>query len=510
MKSSYKSILLVILDGWGHLESTEHNAIRLAKKPFFDHLWNTYPHTFLHASEEHVGLPKGQMGDSETGHRIIGAGRVPPTDLVRISNAAKNGEFDTNESFIRLFNHVKQHHSVLHVEGLLGPGGIHSHTDHLYAFLKSAKKAGIEKIAVHVFTDGYDTPPQSASQYIEELEDFLDQLGVGFISSIAGRYYAMDRDHNWDRIQKVEDALFNCRGNVCKLKRGDELKQQLYENTDLHDNLISPIVCLDKLNQTCAISEDDGVFFFNFRPDRARMLSKIILERAKKSNLYFVTMTQYDEELKTDVAFPPQHLTSTLCEQISLHGLSQSHIAESEKYAHATYFLNGGRQEPFDKEEDILVPSIREINGVHIRGYDQVPEMKAREIADAAIEQINKGTNFIFVNFANLDMVGHTGNESAVIRAVETVDENLKRIVEAVLAVGGVAFITADHGNAEIMVDPITGSKHTSHTTSKVPAIITTNEVTLSEGSLANIAPTILSLFNIPPSKEMTEESLIN
>ncbi len=508
-QTNKKTILLVVLDGWGFSETKEHNAIALAQKPFFDSLWDKYPHSFLRASEEYVGLPKGQMGDSETGHHVIGAGRIPPTDLVRISNAAKNGEFETNESFIRLFNHVKKNNSVLHVEGLLGPGGIHSHTEHLYAFLRAAKNAGIQKIAIHVFTDGYDTPPQSASGYIDELQKFLDDLGVGFISTVAGRYYAMDRDHNWDRVKKVEDAMFDCRGNVCKLKAGDELKKQLYENKELHDNLIAPIVCLDKMNQTCGIKENDGVFFFNFRPDRARMLSKIILERAEKSNLYFVTMTEYDENLKTDVAFPPQHITHTLCEEISAHGLTQCHIAESEKFAHATYFLNGGRQEPYDKEEDILVPSIREIDGQHIRGYDQVPEMRAKEIADEAIKQIEKGTDFIFVNFANLDMVGHTGNESAVIKAVEVVDQNLKRIIEKLLSVGGTALVTSDHGNAEIMINPDTGAKNTAHTTSKVPVIITVAGVKIKEGSLANIAPTILSLFGITKPSEMTEDSLI-
>ena len=508
-QTNKKTVLLVVLDGWGHSEQKEHNAIAMSNKPYFDSLWEKYPHAFLQASEEYVGLPKGQMGDSETGHHVIGAGRVPLTDLVRISKAANNGEFETNESFMRLFNHVKKNGSVLHVEGLLGPGGIHSHTDHLYAFLRAAKKADISKIAVHVFTDGYDTPPQSASQYIDELQKFLDELGVGFISTVAGRYYAMDRDHNWDRVKQVEDAIFNCRGNVCKLKTGEELKKQLYENKDLHDNLIAPMVCLDKMNQTCGIKENDGVFFFNFRPDRARMLSKIILERAQKSNLYFVTMTEYDENLKTDIAFPPEHITHTLCEEISGHGLTQCHIAESEKFAHATYFLNGGRQEPYEKEEDILVPSIREVDGQKIRGYDQVPEMRANEIADEAVKQIEKGTDFIFVNFANLDMVGHTGNETAVMRAVEAVDRGLGKIVEAVLSSGGLALITSDHGNAEIMVHSDTGAKHTAHTTSKVPVILTMADVKMKEGSLANIAPTVLSLLNVPKPSEMTEDSLI-
>ena len=508
-KKNKKIISLIVLDGWGYREDKNHNAIAMAKKPFFDSLWAKYPHSLLQASEENVGLPKGQMGDSETGHHCMGSGRIPQSDLSRISESIKNGEFDKNKSFMRLFEHVKKNNSVLHVEGMLGPGGIHSHTDHLYAFLKTAKNFGMKKIAIHVFTDGHDTPPQSASGYIKELQDFLDKLGVGFIATITGRYYAMDRDNNWDRVKKAEEALFECKGNVCHIKDQELLIKQLYENKHIDDNLIEPIVCLDENNNACGIKENDGVFFFNFRPDRARMLSKLITDRALKSNIYFVTMTQYDPNLKTDTAFPPESLVHTLGEEISKCGLKQVHIAESEKFFHATFFLNGGNQKSYDGEEDILVPSIREVNGKPIHGYDEIPEMKSVEIADEVLRQIEKGTDFIFVNFPNADMVGHTGDEEAIVKAIEAVDLALSRIIPALLAKGGVAFITADHGNAEVNIEPSSGLKHTSHTLNPVPAILTKEGVELKDGGLSDVAPTILSLMDIDQPKEMTGKNLI-
>ncbi|MDO8620356.1 MAG: 2,3-bisphosphoglycerate-independent phosphoglycerate mutase [bacterium] len=504
-----KTVFLIVLDGWGYRKESLHNAIASAHKPFFDSLWEKYPHALLHASGEYVGLPKGQMGDSEIGHHVMGAGRVPESDLTRISLAIQNGEFAKSPSFAKLFAHIKKHHSTLHVEGMLGPGGIHSHTDHLYAFLRVAKEAGIPRIAIHIFTDGHDTPPQSAGGYILELQKFLDELGVGFIATITGRYFAMDRDDNWDRVKRAEEALFECKGNVCHLKSGDLLIDQLYQGKETDDNLIEPIVCLDEKNNACGIQENDGVFFFNFRPDRARMLSRLTMERALKSNVYFVTMTEYDANLKTDVVFSPEPLSHTLGEEIAASGLRQAHIAESEKFAHATYFLNGGRQEPYAGEEDILVQSIKELNGKPIRSNDEVPEMRAEGIADEALKHIEKSTDFVFVNFANADMVGHTGNEEATKRAVEAVDRALARIVPALLAKGGVALITADHGNAEMNVDPANGQKHTSHTLNPVPVILTREHTRIKDGSLVNIAPTILSLLGIAKPQEMTGDSLI-
>ena len=502
-KKRKKQIALIVLDGWGYREEKSHNAIAQAHKPFFDSLWEKYPHALLQASEEFVGLPHGQMGDSETGHHVMGAGRIPESDLVRINNAISSGEFAKNPAFEKLFDHVKKTDgAILHVEGMLGPGGIHSHTDHLYAFLKVAKSAGVKKVAIHVFTDGHDTPPASAAGYIRELQKFLDDLGLGFIATITGRYFAMDRDNNWDRVKKAEDALFDCKGNVCHLITPDLLVEQLYtENID--DNAIEPIVCVDEKGKGCGIKENDGIFFFNFRPDRARMLSKKIADRAMKSNIYFVTMTEYDQDLRTEVVFPPQPLSLTLGEVISRAGLKQVHIAESEKFAHATYFLNGGRKEPFINEEDILVTSIK-----NVKGYDEVPAMRSVEIADKALEQIQKGADFIFINFANTDMVSHSGNEKATIKAAEAVDLALSRIVPPLLESGGVALITADHGNAEENIDPATGGKHTSHTTNPVPVILTMEGVKIQGGGLVDVAPTILSFLNIDVPREMTGKKL--
>ncbi|MEO8637948.1 MAG: 2,3-bisphosphoglycerate-independent phosphoglycerate mutase [Candidatus Taylorbacteria bacterium] len=504
-----KIICLIVLDGWGYREDKKNNAIASAKKPFFDSLLLKYPHALLQASEKYAGLPMGQMGDSETGHHVIGAGRIPESDLSRISRAIASGEYGRSPSFKRLFEHVKKNNSVLHVQGMLGPGGIHSHTDHLYSFLRAAKEAGIAKVAIHVFTDGHDTPPQSAAGYIRELQDFLDKLGLGFIATITGRYYAMDRDNNWDRVKRAEEAIFECKGAVCSPKDGALYIDELYEKKHIDDNVIEPIVCLDEKNNTCGIKENDGIFFFNFRPDRARMISKLILDRAKKSNIYFATMTEYDKGLKTDVVFPAIALPNTLGEVISAHSLKQAHVAESEKFAHATYFLNGGREKPYEGEEDSLIPSVKEVKGVKIHGYDEVPEMRAEGVADEAIRQIEKATDFIFVNFANADMVGHTGNVPAIIKAIETLDGALSRVISALLKAGGVALITADHGTAELNIDPKTGLKHTSHTLNPVPVILTKEGAKLKDGGLADVAPTILSLFGIEKPKEMTGENLI-
>ena len=501
---SKKQVVLIVLDGWGYREETKNNAIAKAHKPFFDFLWNKYPHTLLAASGEAVGLPVGQMGNSEIGHRTIGAGSVIPNDLVRINDAIKNGEFDKNDAFKRLFDHVKKNNSVIHVEGLIGPGGVHSHMDHLYAFLKLAKKENIKKVAIHVFTDGRDTLLQSASVYIKELQNFVTELGVGFVATISGRYYAMDRDNNWDRTQKVEDALFECQGNICHLKDPSLLIEQLYEKNQ-GDELLEPIVCVDEAGQGCAIKENDGLFFFNFRPDRARMLSRKIVERSSKSNIYFVTMTEYEKSLSCDVAFPPLDVKVTLGGVISKNGLKQAHIAETEKYAHATYFLNGGREKAYPKETDILVPSRKDV-----KTHDEAPEMRAEEIAEKAVEEIEKGTDFVFINFANADMVGHTGNEPAIVKAIEVVDRSLEKIVSVLLGRKGIAFITADHGNAEITIDEASGSKHTAHSTNPAPAILTEDGVALrSGGGLADVAPTIFQLFEINKPNEMGGKSLI-
>ncbi len=499
-----KPIVLIVLDGWGILDTKENNAIALANTPFYDHLWKDYPHAVLDASEEKVGLPTGQMGNSEIGHMTIGAGKTIDTDLVRIAKAIRDKTWDTNPAFTELFDHVKKHNSTLHIQGLVSPGGVHSHSSHLYAFLESAKNAGITNVVIHAFTDGRDTPPQSAANYLKELEDVIEKVGIGFIATAAGRFYAMDRDNNWDRLQKAEDAIFSCKGKICELKKPSEVFAELYKDGVL-DEHAEPLVFLDEKGQSYPIKDNDGVFFFNFRSDRGRMLSQKIIEKSPEKNLCFVTMTQYDSTFTCRVAFPPIGIDTTLAAEISKAGLTQAHIAETEKYPHATYFLNGGKQEPHEGESHILIESRKDVNT-----HDLAPKMRAKEIADAAIGQIEQGTDFIFINFANADMVGHTANQPAILEAVEEVDLQLSRVAKAAEEKGGLLFVTADHGNAEVMIDPITHEKHTSHTTNLVPGILTDSTYHMQErGTLADITPTILSLLNIAQPKSMTGTNLL-
>lgn len=495
--------VLIVLDGWGYREDSSNNAIAKAKTPNFDKLWNTYPHTLLEASGLAVGLPEGQMGNSEIGHTTIGAGKAIDTDLVRIKKAIDSGEYYTNPAFHALFDHVKTHNSMLHVMGLLGDGGVHSHSEHLFAFLKAAKKAGINQVAIHVFTDGRDTPPQSAAGYLKELEDVLREVEIGFIATVSGRFFAMDRDNNWDRLQKVEQALFKCEGHVCEIEPS-QFVQTLYKDGKLDEHL-EPIVCSTPEGKGCTIEKDDAVFFFNFRADRARMLSKKMLEIAATDNIKFVSQTSYGSEFKSIVAFPSVEIETTLAKEISAAKLTQAHIAETEKFPHATYFLNGGVEKPYDGEEHILLASRKDV-----QTHDLAPKMRAEAIADKAIEQINKGTNFIFINFANPDMVGHTANVPAIVEAIEEVDTQLGRVIEALTARNGVAFITADHGNAEVNIDPVTGEKHTAHTINPVPAILTSQTLALKDGgSLADITPTVLDLFGLQKPSSMTGSSLL-
>ncbi len=502
--------MLIVLDGWGSREDTKNNAIAAAKKPNFDKLWSTYPHSLLKAAGNAVGLPEGQMGNSEVGHTTIGTGRPADTDLVRIDKAIEDGNFDTNQAFISLFEHVKKNNSTLHVEGLLSPGGVHSHQRHLYAFLRLAKKNNIPKVAIHVFTDGRDTPPQSAAEYIKELEAVIAELNTNepptaprfFIATISGRFYAMDRDNNWDRLKKVEEVLFKCTGNVCPIEPSLYLEQQYKDGKK--DELLEPTVCSNPYGVGCAIEKGDAVFFFNFRADRARMMSEKMIAIPKEQDVLFVTLTEYCVDFTCITAFPPMKIETTLGQEVSNAGMTQARIAETEKFAHATYFLNGGREAAYTGEKDIMLPSRKDI-----QTHDQAPEMRAEGIADAAIAEINNGTDFIFINFANPDMVGHTANVPAIITAVETVDTQLGRVITVLEAKGGIALITADHGNAETNIDPITGIKHTAHTTNPVPCIITDTKLTIRDGELSDLAPTTLALLGIATPKAMTGKTLI-
>ena len=503
MKKVKQQTMLIVLDGWGYREETKDNAIATANTPFFDDLWKKYPHALLQASGLAVGLPEGQMGNSEVGHTTIGAGKVVDTDLVRISKAIAANELGKNPSIVALFDHVKKNNAVLHLMGLLGDGGVHAYGEHLYAVLRAAKNTGLKKVAVHVFTDGRDTPPQSAALYLKELEDALTEVGIGSIATVSGRFYAMDRDNNWDRLEKAERAIFDGKGNVCKIPP-DQFVRALYKEGKLDEHL-EPIVCVDADGKTSIVKDGDGIFFFNFRADRARMLTKKILERTTGKNICFVSMTQYSEEFKCLVAFPPISIEVTLAGEISRAGMTQAHIAETEKFPHATYFLNGGQEKPHAGEAHEMIPSRKDVPT-----HDLAPKMRAEAIADKSIEFIEEGTDFIFINFANADMVGHTANVPAIIEAVEEADKQLGRVVMAMQKVGGVTFITADHGNAEVNIDPETNIKHTSHTTNPVPAIITDKSRKMkSEGGLADIAPTILELMGIEKPKEMTGRSLL-
>jgi 2,3-bisphosphoglycerate-independent phosphoglycerate mutase len=497
--------VLIVLDGWGHSEETEHNAIAQAKTPFVDSLYRNYPHALIDASGCSVGLPEGQMGNSEVGHMVLGAGTPIDTDLVRIDKAAACDGFHCNPEFQNLFAHVKKHNSTLHVQGLLSPGGVHSHQKHLFAFMRAAKDAGVTKIAIHVFLDGRDTPPQSGADFLEELEEFHQKLGLGRIVSAVGRFYAMDRDNNWDRLCKAECAIHEGKSDkMCYDERPSTVLRKLYKE-GVTDEYLEPIIFIDEHGHNEHLHQDDGLFFWNFRADRARMLTRKELEYVHDENIYFVTLTRYDKTHTCATAFPPYHPEATLASEVSGAGLTQAHVAETEKYAHATYFLNGGIEELHRGEQHILIESRKDVPT-----HDLAPEMKAKEITDAVLNEVEKGTDFIFINYANADMVGHTANTDALHIAIETIDRELARLIPAVQEKGGFVFITADHGNAEQNFDAATNAKHTAHTTNFVPAILVDDRYKkLRGGSLADVAPTMLSLMNLPIPKSMTGRSLV-
>ena len=505
MKKQKKQVVLVVLDGWGHREEKKDNGIANADTPTMDRLMKEYPHTLLEASGRAVGLPRGQIGNSEVGHINIGAGTVVFTDLVRISDSFKQKKFAKIPNVAKLFAHVKKNKSSLHVMGLVGTGGVHAYSEHLVEFLKVAKAAGIKKIYIHAFTDGRDTPPQSAADFLTELEGTIKKLGVGYIATMCGRYFAMDRDNNWDRVEKADKLIFEAKGFLVRNEKSSEVAQMYYRK-GMTDEHFEPTVFLDNAGESHCIAKNDGVFFLNFRSDRARMLSELVLKKKKKLNLFFATMTEYDKKLKTEVIFKPVEIKTTLAKEIAHAGLKQAHIAETEKFAHATYFLNGGEQKPYKGERHILIDSRKDVPT-----HDLAPEMKAKEIAEAAVKEIEKGTDFIFLNIANADMIGHTANKEAIKIAIESADTALGKVVESAEEKGATVFITADHGNAEINVDPITGKKHTAHTTSLVPLIITNTKIKTTSGKLAlsGIAPAILSIFGIKIPKVMDGKKVI-
>jgi len=507
------NVILIVLDGWGISAHRDGNAIAAAKAPVYKKLLADNPHTVLRASGEAVGLPDGQMGNSEVGHLNLGAGRVVYQDSTRISKAIREGEFFRNPVLLSTLDQVKKNGSSLHLMGLLSDGGVHSRMDHLFAMLDMVRSQGITKVFFHAFLDGRDTPPSSALGYIHALEEHLSRIGIGAIATVSGRYYAMDRDKRWDRVKKTYEAMVQ--GEGASNFSAAEAVQQSYDNGKT-DEFVVPTVILDRTSRKPigSIQDGDGVIFCNFRSDRAREITQAItatdfqgFNRAITPRLAsFVCLTTYDESFDLPVAFLPMRLTHILGEVLSARGVRQLRIAETEKYAHVTFFFNGGEEEPFPLEDRILIPSPRDV-----ATYDKKPEMSARELTDALVKNIlSRQYGFILANFANPDMVGHTGVMAAAVKAVEVLDECLGRILRAAEDTGAVVIITADHGNVEQMKDLESGKPFTAHSTNRVPFIFIGEKVRLKEeGLLADVAPTVLALKKIEKPVEMTGASLI-
>ncbi|MBC7767076.1 2,3-bisphosphoglycerate-independent phosphoglycerate mutase [Arenimonas sp.] len=507
-----RKIALIIMDGWGMGEENEKNAIHVAKTPFFDHCLKTYPHAFLEASGLAVGLPEGQMGNSEIGHTTIGAGSAIDTDLVMIEKSIKDNSFFENEAFLRLINHTKTHNSKIHMIGLLSDGGVHSHNTHIYAFLKLAKDQGLnkEQVVLHIFTDGRDVSGGTAVKYIKELESEIVKKDIGVIGSFGGRYYGMDRAGNYDRIQHVTDILFNAKGNMLNLHEtsiADFIENEYVQKdpTGKIDEYFEHYLCVydHENSKKYIIKKNDGIFFFNFRADRAKQLTKAILDKQTEYNLYFVSMAKYGESLKTDVAFTPAAIVTTLGKELSLRKIKHAHISESEKFPHVTFFMNGQSDIVEEGEMQQKIESRTDV-----KTHDEAPEMMSKEIVDAAIEAL-KNYDIIIINFPNTDVVGHTGNIEAVKKAAEVVDMETKRLSDYLQSIGGVSLITADHGNAEVMIDS-NGAMHVAHTTNLVPFIVTdVNATVRAMGTLADIAPTILKLCGVGHVEGMSGKSIV-
>ena len=500
-----KPVLLMILDGFGLYKDYPGNAISLAKTENLDKLYETCPHTEIYASEKWVGLPMGQMGNSEVGHLNIGAGRVVFQDLTRIGNEIDNGNFYHNQMFLKAVENAKKNNSSLHLMGLVSKGGVHSHFKHLLALIDLVKKEGLKKVYIHVITDGRDVSPDASLEDVKELEDYLKKVGVGKIADISGRYYAMDRDKRWERIKKYFDLVTEKYDNS-NPNALDSIKSS-YDN-GVTDEFIKPV----EIDCEGKIKDGDSLIFFNFRPDRARQIVRALVDEnfdgfpRKEKNIFLVTMTQYDDTIPhTNIAYPENRPTNTLGEILEKNHLRQLRIAETEKYAHVTFFFNGGREVMFKGEDRILVQSPK------VATYDLKPEMSAPEITENLIEKLRENIyDCIILNFANPDMVGHTGVIPAAIKAVETVDNCIGKILKEIKKLGGALLITADHGNCDMMLTK-DNKPITSHTTNKVPFILygVENVKLRSEGALCDIAPTILELLNIKQPEEMTGKSLI-
>ena len=514
---SFRLLLLIILDGWGVGPSYPGNALALARTPTMDRLFNTWPHAQLKCWGESVGLPEGQMGNSEVGHLNLGAGRIVYQDITRIDRAIRLGDFFSHPGFLKMIRHCRDRGKTLHLLGLVSDGGVHSHLNHLLALLQMAKMENLERVMIQVITDGRDTPPKMGLEFIRQLQNRIQEIGVGRIATICGRYYAMDRDNRWERVERAFQAMIKGQG----IPAQDPLQtmEEAYQNGET-DEFISPRILVGGDGRPIGtIQNGDSLLFFNFRADRAREITRAFIEEdfsffsvsGRPSLSGFMTMTAYDTRFypRVEVAFPPQNLVHTLGETISRQGIYQLRIAETEKYAHVTYFFNGGTESPFPLEERCLIPSTKEVPT-----YDLKPAMSAREVTRELLNRIrSERYGFIVLNYANLDMVGHTGKLEAAIEACEVVDSCLGQVVSAVVDQGGLLLITADHGNAEEMIDRQHGGPHTAHTVSNpVPILLVDPQrlkVRIKEGILADVAPTVLALLNIPIPEEMTGSCLI-
>ncbi|RIX60022.1 2,3-bisphosphoglycerate-independent phosphoglycerate mutase [Paenibacillus nanensis] len=509
--ASRKPVALIILDGFGLRDDVTGNAVAQAKKPNYDRYWSQYPHTTLTACGEAVGLPEGQMGNSEVGHLNIGAGRIVYQDLTRISKSIREGEFFQNETLLNAVNHVKSNGKKLHLYGLLSDGGVHSHIDHLFALLELAKKEGLQDVYVHAFLDGRDVAPDSAKGYVEQLQAKIDELGVGRIATVQGRYYAMDRDKRWERTEKSYRAMVYGEGPAYTNPIDAVVESYALS---VYDEFVMPTVIVGEDGKPVGLVESgDAVVFFNFRPDRAIQLSQVFTNEDFRgfdrganhpTGLHFVCLTLFSETVGGYVAYEPKNLDNTLGEVLAQNGKTQLRTAETEKYPHVTFFFSGGRDKELPGETRVL------INSPKVATYDLQPEMSAYELAESTVREIEADKHdAIILNFANPDMVGHSGMLEPTIKAVEATDECLGKVVEAVLAKGGVCIITADHGNADMVFDE-NGRPHTAHTTNPVPFIVTKEGAALREGGiLADIAPTMLDLLELAKPAEMTGSTLL-
>jgi len=526
-----KPLILVILDGWGYRAETKANAIALARKPTYDRLLREYPNTLIHTSGPFVGLPEGQMGNSEVGHLNIGAGRIVHMDITRIDLMVQNGELFKHPVLLEAMKHARTGERRLHLFGLVSDGGVHSQQAHLYALLKMAKQNGLDRVFVHAFMDGRDTLPTNGAGYLEQLQQKMREYNCGKIATVNGRYYAMDRDRRWERIAKAYNAMVFADGEGGKQTDPVQGMKESY-NKGVTDEFVLPFVCTDNRGQALAtIRHDDSCICFNFRADRVRQITRALTrnsglnekggndlpgaadldatvprDRVPK-NLHYVCMTQYDKNFSLPVVIPPESMANILANVMGGLNMRNLRVAETEKYAHVTYFFNGGIEQPFPGEDRVLVPSPK------VATYDLKPEMSASGIADAVVKATEDGTfDVVIVNFANADMVGHSGKIEQTIKAVETVDACLARIECAVRAKGGAMLITADHGNAELMIDPVTGGPHTAHTTNPVPFIVVSEngkQFSLKAGgSLRDISPTMLGMLSVDKPKEMTGADL--